>query len=187
MIGLLMLSLAVPGNVIAQGHGDPAAVIEAQRVAMTKLEMMDGEWRGEASMAMPGGQQYTFTQTERVGLMLDGSVRVVEGRGYAPDGSVSFNAFAVISYDPKAETFSMRSYARGQAGDFTGTPTSDGFRWEIPAGPAKIQYTAVIKDGVWHEIGDRISPDSEPVRFFEMTLKRIGDTDWPAGGAVGPK
>ena len=142
--GCLALGLAAPGSVMAQGHGDPAELIDAQREAMAKLEMMDGEWRGEGSMAMPGGQKYTFTQTERVGLMLDGSVRVVEGRGYAPDGSVSFNAFAVISYDPKAETFSMRSYARGQAADFTVTPTGDGFQWEIPAGPAKIRYTAVI-------------------------------------------
>jgi hypothetical protein len=38
-----------------------------------------------------------------------------------------------------------------------------------------------------HEIGERIVPGGEPVRFFEMTLKRIGDTDWPAAGAVGPK
>ena len=27
-------------------------------------------------------------------------------------------------------------------------------------------------------------PGKEPDRFFEMTLKRIGDADWPAAGAV---
>ena len=34
------------------------------------------------------------------------------------------------------------------------------------------------------EVGDRIMPGKEPVRFFEMNLKRVGDTDWPAGGAI---
>ena len=50
-----------------------------------------------------------------------------------------------------------------------------------------IRYTAVVKDGVWREVGDRIAPDKEPVRFFEMTLKRVGHTDWPAGGAISPR
>jgi preprotein translocase subunit SecE len=40
---------------------------------------------------------------------------------------------------------------------------------------------------VWHEVGERIMPGKDPVRFFEMTLKRVSDTTWPAGGAVGPK
>jgi len=25
---------------------------------------------------------------------------------------------------------------------------------------------------------------SEPVRFFEMNLTRVGDTDWPAANAI---
>jgi hypothetical protein len=56
--------------------------------------------------------------------------------------------------------------------------------WEIPAGPMTIRYTAVIKDGSWKEVGDRIIPGHAPVRFFEMELKRVGDTDWPAAGAI---
>jgi hypothetical protein len=78
----------------------------------------------------------------------------------------------------------MRSYAMGHAGDFVLTPTADGFSWEIPAGPMTIRYTAVIKDGTWREVGDRIMPEKEPVRFFEMNLTRVGDSTWPAGGAV---
>jgi len=37
------------------------------------------------------------------------------------------------------------------------------------------------------EVGDRLLPGREPSRFFEMNLQRVGDTDWPAGGAIGPK
>ena len=41
----------------------------------------------------------------------------------------------------------------------------DGFVWEIPAGPMTFRYTAVVRNGVWREVGDRIVPDKEPVRF----------------------
>ena len=75
----------------------------------------------------------------------------------------------------------------GMAGDFALKPTSNGYTWEIPAGPMTIRYTAVIKDGGWREVGDRIMPGKEPVRFFEMNLKRVGDTKWPAEGAIPPK
>jgi hypothetical protein len=33
-------------------------------------------------------------------------------------------------------------------------------------------------------VGDRIEPGKEPVRFFEMSLKRVGDSSWPAAGAI---
>lgn len=170
-----------------QGRPDPAALIAAQIKAMTPLAFMDGTWRGSAWTLLPSGEKHTITQTERIGPFLDGSVKVIEGRGYEADGRVSFNAFAIISFSPDKQTYSMRSHAQGHAGDFVLTPTADGFVWEIPAGPMTIRYTAVIKDGVWSEVGDRMMPGKEPVRFIEMNLKRVGDTSWPAAGAVGPQ
>ena len=81
----------------------------------------------------------------------------------------------------------LHSHAMGNVGDFVLTLSPDGYTWEIPAGPMTIRYTAVIKDGAWREVGDRIVPGKDPVRFFEMNLKRMGDTDWPAAGAISPK
>jgi hypothetical protein len=133
------------------------------------------------------GEKHTITQTERVGPFLDGAVKVIEGRGYEGDGSAGFNALGIISYEPATGAYTMRAYAQGHVGDFALTPTADGFRWEIPAGPTTMRYTAVIKDGTWSEVGDRIVPGKEPTRFFEMTLTRVGDTDWPVAGAVNPK
>lgn len=159
----------------------------AQQEAIARLSFMDGVWRGTAWTMLPSGEKHTITQTERVGPFLDGSVKVIEGRGYDPDGKAAFNAFAIISYNGATRAFTMRSYAQGNVGDFVLTPTADGFVWNIPAGPMTIRYTAVVKDGVWREVGDRILPDKEPVRFFEMTLTRVGDTNWPAAGAVSPK
>lgn len=186
-VPFLMLLAFVPLTALGQGRPDPGARMEAQREAMASLAFMDGVWRGEAWTLLPSGERHTLTQTERVGPFLDGTVKVIEGRGYEADGAVSFNALGIVSYDPAQQTFSMRSYALGQAGDFALTPTADGFTWEIPAGPATIRYAATVEDGVWHEVGDRIVPGQEPVRFFEMTLTRVGDTAWPADGAIPPQ
>ena len=154
---------------------------------MAKLQTMNGVWRGTATVITPSGEKRVSTQTERIGPFLDGSLKVIEGRGYDADGRVTFNAFGIVSYNPSTRAYSMRSYAQGHAGDFSFKPTADGYTWEIPAGPATIRYTATIKGDTLHEIGERIVASGDPVRIFEMTLKRVGDSDWPAAGAVTPK
>ena len=189
-LGALVLAVATMTVALtAQGQGrpDPAALIAAQREAMVPLAYMDGVWRGPAWTIVESGEKHNVTQTERIGPFLDGSVKVIEGRGYGADGKVGFNAFAVISYNLEKRGFILHSYAMGYVGDFVLTPNADGYVWEIPAGPMTIRYTAVIKDGTWREVGDRIMPGKDPARFFEMNLKRVGDTTWPAAGAIPPK
>lgn len=176
-------ALIAPG----QGRPDPASLIAAQREAMAPLAFMDGVWRGPAWTILPSGEKHNVTQTERIGPFLDGSVKVIEGRGYDAEGKVTFNAFGTISYNPATHVYTLHSYAQGNVGDFVLTTSADGYVWEIPAGPVTIRYTAVIKDGAWHEVGDRIMPGKDPIRFFEMNLKRVGDTTWPAAGAISPK
>ena len=189
IVALTLLMLAGVGITASgqQGRQDPATLISAQREAMKRLAVMDGVWRGPAWTILPSGEKHTITQTERIGSFLDESVKVIEGRGYDPAGKVTFNAFGTISYNPATRVYTLHSYAQGQVGDFVLTPTADGYVWEIPAGSMTIRYTAVIKDNAWREVGDRILPGKEPIRFFEMKLKRVGDTSWPAGGAVSPK
>jgi len=179
----LAAALGVTATARAQAP-DAAALIAAQRTAMAPLSFMDGVWRGTAWTLLQTGTRHEITQTERIGPFLAGSIKVLEGRGYDPDGTVTFNAFGTISYDPATHAYSLHSYAQGRSGTFVLTPTADGYVWEIPAGPAIIRYTAVIHDGAWREVGDRVIPGREPVRFFEMNLRRVGDTDWPAAGAV---
>ena len=65
---------------------------------MAQLAFMDGVWRGPAWTLLPSGEKHSITQTERIGSFLDGSVKVIEGKGYEADGKVSFNAFGTISY-----------------------------------------------------------------------------------------
>jgi hypothetical protein len=187
VLALLITTAGVSLTALGQGRPDPATLIAAQREAMAPLQMMDGVWRGPAWTILPSGEKHNITQTERIGPFLDGSIKVIEGRGYNADGKAGFNAFGIISYDPATKVYSLHSHAQGQVGDFVLKPMSDGYVWEIPAGPMTIRYTAVIKNGGWLEVGDRILPGREPVRFFEMNLKRVGDSNWPAAGAIPPK
>ena len=104
---------------------------------------------------------------------------------YQADGSVGFNAFGIISFDPASRAYTLHSYAMGRKGDFPLTVLPDGYVWEVPAGPgAKIRYTATIGDGKWREVGDRIVGEAAPTRMFEMNLTRVGDSDWPEASPV---
>lgn len=180
---LLVSSLIALVAAAAHAQGPDLASMDAQKAAMKPLTMMDGAWRGPAWTMLPTGK-HEITQTERIGPFLDGQIKVIEGRGYDATGAVAFNAFGVVSYDPAKKEYTLRSHALGRAGDFKLTPTADGYVWEIPAGPMTIRYTATIKDGAWKEVGERVVPGQAPVQFFEMNLKRVGDTDWPAAGAI---
>lgn len=171
----------------AQERPAPAALLAAQREAMQALKAMDGVWRGPAWSLMPSGEKHHIIQTERIGPMLDGSIKVINGMGYEPDGRNTFGALGTLFYDVRSASYTLNAIAHGQSGSFAFKPTPDGYTWEIPVGPATIRYSAVIKDGRLREVGDRLVAGQPPLRIFEMDLTRIGDTDWPAGGAVAPK
>ena len=184
---VVAIAFAAP-SAAQQAPYDPAAVVRTQAEAMAPLTMFDGVWRGPATIHMPDGKVLELTQTERFGPMLDGSLRVVEGRGHDSTGAVKFNAFGIVSYNARTKAYSLHSYAQGQASDFPVQLLSDGWVWTMQAGPgASIRYTARIENGDWYEIGEHIVEGQPPVRTFEMRLKRIGDSTWPAGGAIGLK
>ncbi|MEO6387258.1 MAG: DUF1579 domain-containing protein [Croceibacterium sp.] len=181
-LGAALAMAVLPAATWAQ-QPDAAALIASEQAAMAKFAWMDGEWRGLAVTQTATGE-HRVTQTERIGNLLDGTIKLVEGRGFNPDGSKGFNAFGVIAYDPAAQTFAFTSHAQGQSGSFVMTPHDNGYVWEIPAGPMTIRYTANLANGTWTEIGERIIPGRPPVKFFEMNLHRLGDSAWPGAGAM---
>jgi hypothetical protein len=185
LVSLSIVLTALNASPARAQRPDPAATVAAQKEAMKSLALLDGVWRGPAWTLLENGQKQEMIQTERIGPFLDGAIRVVEGRGYdAATGAATFNAFAVISYDATQKSYALRTYAQGRSGEFNLTPTANGYIWEILAGPMTIRYTVTIKDGLWNEIGERITPGRDPMRFVELNLKRIGDTDWPAAGVI---
>lgn len=186
LLQLLCLSPLVLQAALAAGPPDTAVLQAAQRDALAPLRAFDGTWRGPATILAPDGQTIKLVQTERVGPMLGETLRVIEGRGHREDGSLAFNALAIMSFNPQSGKYSFHSYAQGHEGDFPLEVKDGEFVWSIQAGPAVIRYAAAIKDGVWSEVGERILPGQPPAKIFEMRLQRVGNTDWPAAGAVSP-
>lgn len=181
-LSLAALMLLVPATANTQDAN--GAAIAEQRAAMKRFAWMQGVWRGPGNGVNRSGP-YTVTQTERIGPFLGGTVIVMEGKGYNPDGGIGFNAFGILSYDVPTKSYKLHSYALGYAGDFALTPTENGYVWEIPAGPgAVVRYTATFIDGTWTEVGDYVAGSQPPRRIFVMTLKRVGNTDWPEAGGV---
>ena len=184
-IAAACLLLAVPATASAQDV-QPAGTRE-QRDAMQALSWMDGEWVGEATISMGPGAGASHPHTERIGPMLGGSIKVIEGRSAgSSDGFPAFNAFAIVSWDDATDRYMMRSYANGHAGDFPLEATADGFSWTTPARGGEMRYVTTFKDGEWVEIGHFVMSGREPMKVIELRLRRRGDTDWPAGDPVIP-
>ena len=183
-VAIFMISGA-PASMVSAQAANPD-VIASEKAAITDLAWMNGNWRGEASTSTPSGM-HSVIQTERIGDLLGGTVKLLEGKGFNADGSVVFNAFGVISFDAEKKTYSLHSYAMGREGSFPMERTSTGYVWSIPAGPSTIRYTATLHEGIWTEVGDRIVDGKPPMRFFEMNLKRLGTSDWPTNGSLSPK
>src|SRR5262245_23418059 len=132
MISSIAIALLVVANgfrscTMEQGQQDAAAFIAVQRAALTKLSFMDGVWRGPASTVLPSGEKHEISQTERIGPFLDGSVKVLEGRGYDASGKVSFNALGIISYDTEKKTYTLHSHAMGRVRDFERKLNAEGW------------------------------------------------------------
>jgi hypothetical protein len=159
---------------------------EEQREAMQRLSWMDGEWTGTASVYAGPGRTSAHSHTERIGPMVGGSIKVIEGRTTEADGTVTFNAFAVVSWDDEADAYTMRSYANGMAADFPLEATADGFKWSTPSRGGRMDYVTTFRDGEWVETGDFVMPGRDPMRVIELRLRRRGDTDWPAADPVIP-
>ena len=88
---MLKLTGATIGAVFAlSACATPIANMQIEEAALPEspLSFMFGEWEGSAHGVGRDRKPYDITQTERVGPMLDGDVTVIEGRGYAEDGSV---------------------------------------------------------------------------------------------------
>lgn len=181
---ILAAALLLAAPAAAQAQGPDADRISAQAQAMRPLAWMDGVWRGTLWAETSEGRQ-EFVHTERVGPMIAGSLKVIEGRSFTKAGGTEpgLEALAVIGHDADRGLV-MRSYAQGRATDHPVTLAADGWDWTSGA----VAYRTRHKDGVWTERGDYAPPGGGPSRqVFGMELRRIGPTGWPAEGAVPPR
>lgn len=181
VLGLLPLG---PSVLLAQSSLD--TLLTPHRIAMASLGVLDGVWRGDGWSILPSGEKATFRQTIRVGSMSQGTLKVLEGRSFDSDGKLSANNLEIISFNTATKAYSLRLYTQGNAADVPIVPTQSGFYLEYKDGSATVRFTISIINGTWHETAERRAPNEASVRFMQLDLARIGDTDWPAAGAVPP-
>ena len=178
---LLILAL---GPTIARAQSSLDTLLAPHRTAMASLVALDGLWRGDGWTLLPNGTRATFRQTIRVGSSGEGALKVLEGRGFNTEGQLSATNFEVVSFNAETKVYTLRLYAQGNAADVPIVPTSTGFVLEYPDGTATVRFTIAVTDGIWNEIAERRVAGQEPVRFLELSLRRVGDTNWPAAGAL---
>jgi hypothetical protein len=148
----------------------------ANRAAMQRLSGLIGRWTGEAWM-MVGQQRENTTMTETVEAKLEGTVLLIEGLGVAPVAGgqtrIVHHALAILSFDPRTRTYSMRSHVgSGYSGDFAVEVTDSALVWtrEVPQG--RIRNTARIGNGVWHEIGEFSRDGTSWMQIMEIRLRK---------------
>ena len=146
---------------------------------------IDGLWRGPATTLTPEGR-IRLTQTERSGTMLGGRIRLVEGKGYQPDGSVGFNALGVIARTA-AGGYELRSWTLESAGAFPMEVDGTTYVWEVPIAAGTVRYEGSFDGKTWRETGHLVREGQPPVETFRMALRRVDATDWPAGGTLAPR
>lgn len=172
--------ILMPGPSLAQG----ANTANAETTAPDPFAWMDGRWRGQATSLTREGK-IALTQTERSGTMLGGRIRLVEGKGYMPDGKVGFNALGVIARTAEGG-YELRSWTLDSAGTFPIEVDGTGYVWEIPTSTGTVRYEGGFDGETWREVGHLVREGQPPLETFRMELKRVDNTDWPAGGTLSP-
>src|SRR5262245_43528265 len=175
-VGALLLLLTS-----ATGLGQDAKAPAVQQVAMKRLRVLEGEWKGESWTEFVPGQRHTSMGTETVQSKLGGLLLVIEGvhrrkGGGKEAGDVVHGAFGVVSYDEKAKRYRFQAYTdRGGYTEAEAKVADAKLEWgfRIPQF-GDVRYTITVNEkGQWFEIGE-VSTDGKQLRkFFEMTLERV--------------
>jgi len=166
---------------VTQSPGQDAAAPAVQKEAMKKLDFLVGKWQGESWMQLGPGERRIARGTEVVQRKLDGLLVTIEGihkrkLGDNTAESVVHNAFAVVSYDEKANRFRFQAYTgRGNYAEAEAKVGDKTLEWglRIPQG-GEVRYTIKLNEkGQWFEIGEVSRDSKEWQKFFEMTLERV--------------
>ena len=172
-LSLLLMIWCAP--LLAQS-ANPSATSE-----MKKLDFLVGQWQGEGWIMLGPGQRHAFRQTEDVQRKVGGTVLLIEGLGKSMDssnaGAVVHNAFAVVSYDKEAKVFRWRAFrADGSSVDTEAKVSGNMLIWGFrdPRG-GNVRFTIKLNEkGQWFEVGEMSRDGQTWLKFFEMTLNRVG-------------
>jgi hypothetical protein len=154
-----------------------APVPSEQLDAISKLDWLVGNWKGEGWIEFRPGERRTFSQTEIVQKKAGDTVLTIEGHGItkvAETNTTVLDAFTVVSYNPREKTYRWLSYTdKGYATDVELSVGKRTFQWTVKAGNfGTMRYSMVLNErGEWFEIGEMSQDNQSWRKFFEMTLR----------------
>lgn len=171
----LLLFALDPIRLSAQRPDPPPGTL----AAMARLKFMSGSWKGTGWMEFAPGNRQSFESTEQVDLKLDGLLLLVEGIHHVnlpgnPQGMKVHHALATITYDPGRRDYQVRATkANGEQVEARGRMTDGAFVWGFhDPRLGHLRFTIRLKDGKWHETGERSADGSTWTRYIEMNLTK---------------
>jgi hypothetical protein len=148
--------------------------LDAQRIAMKKLDFLVGKWAGEAQIFAPTDQSIVLAQTEEAQYKLGGLILMIEGIGRAKaDGKLVLQALGVISYDDETRKYRMRAFNDGR---FLETEVKlldagQGITWGFAAGAIRTSSVMRISGkGEWTELTEITIGSQPPRKYIELTV-----------------
>jgi hypothetical protein len=154
-----------------------APVPTEQLEAISKLDWLVGNWKGDGWIEFRPGERHTFSQSEIVQKKAGDTILTIEGHGVTKAAGTNMtvlDAFTVVSYNPREKKKRWFSHTdKGHVTDVELTVGKRTFQWAVKAGHfGTMRYTMVLNEkDDWFEIGE-MSQDGQTWRkFFEMTLR----------------
>ncbi len=176
MRNVFILLACLAGLSIGKSMAQPASKIAQEQ--LKKLAYWQGDWKGEATIRRGPGEPIKVNQEEHIEFRLENTILLVEGIGKSPaDGSTTFNAMAIISFDETTNQFKMKSYLReGRSTDAWFKILEDHqFEWgfDVPSGKIKYTITMDSSKGTWNEKGFFSQDGTNWMNFMEMNLTKV--------------
>jgi hypothetical protein len=176
LICAIFLGLTI-GHTQAQGLGKAS---DALKNEMQKLEYFTGKWKGEAIAKQRNGPDTKIIQDENIYFKLDNTILIFEGTGRNPQNlnEITFNAFAVVSYDEHKKEFKMTSHLKdgSQTQAYFKVLGENHFEWGFDVqNNAKMRYDIKLdpKAKTWYETGE-YSPDGATwYPFITLNLTKV--------------
>jgi hypothetical protein len=176
MKNVLILIACFAGLTVGTTMAQPAS--KQAQDQMKKLAYWEGEWIGEASIRRGPGEPIKVLQEEAIEFRLSGTLLLIEGIGRSPeDGSISFNALAILNFNETTNSIQMKSYLQdGKSTDaWFNVIDENKFEWGFDVPNGKIKYNIILnpEQKTWKESGAYSQDGNNWMNFMEMNLKKV--------------
>lgn len=169
---LFALFVAAPLDAQAQSR-NAGALAQRSRDALAPIARIVGQWAGEARVVEGPGEPIRVRQSEDVAFGAANTVIVIRGTGRDPQtDAISFEAVAMLWYDPQQGKVRMRSHRDGNSIEPEVEVRTDTLVWSFAMSAGRVRYVIALSDSTWHEVGTFERANAAPMPILDMRLRR---------------